>query len=185
MNRTLRRPMFRMGGSAEGITSGLDTPKRGVVDGPGKYSQDAADMATAGSNLDDVIAMAKSQSEKFAPKRQRANINDFLISLGLDLVSRPRSGNIFQQVARSAKDPFARFLEDKQLATRAQQDRESDLFGSFLQAGLADRKFDKKMAFNSCNPFLIYSLNTEKINIYEPENMECNIDMLERIKELI
>ena len=146
MNRTLRRPMFRMGGSAEGITSGLDTPKRGVVDGPGKYSQDAADMATAGSNLDDVIAMAKSQSEKFAPKRQRANINDFLISLGLDLVSRPRSGNIFQQVARSARDPFARFLEDKQLATRAQQDRESDLFGSFLQAGLADRKFDKKMA---------------------------------------
>ena len=90
--------------------------------------------------------MAKSQSEKFAPKRQRANINDFLISLGLDLVSRPRSGNIFQQVARSARDPFARFLEDKQLATRAQQDRESDLFGSFLQAGLADRKFDKKMA---------------------------------------
>ncbi len=40
MNRTLRRPMFRMGGSAnEGITSGLDTPKRGLVDGPGKYSQ--------------------------------------------------------------------------------------------------------------------------------------------------
>ena len=25
MNRTLRRPMFRMGGAAEGITSGLDT----------------------------------------------------------------------------------------------------------------------------------------------------------------
>ncbi len=27
MNRTLRRPMFRTGGSAEGITSGLDVPK--------------------------------------------------------------------------------------------------------------------------------------------------------------
>ena len=26
MNRTLRRPMFRMGGTAEGITSGLDAP---------------------------------------------------------------------------------------------------------------------------------------------------------------
>jgi len=24
MNRTLKRPMFRMGGAAEGITSGLD-----------------------------------------------------------------------------------------------------------------------------------------------------------------
>ena len=34
--RTLRRPMFRMGGSTnEGISSGLDTPKRGLVDGPG------------------------------------------------------------------------------------------------------------------------------------------------------
>ena len=40
ISRTLKRPMFRMGGSAnEGITSGLDTPKRGLVDGPGKYSQ--------------------------------------------------------------------------------------------------------------------------------------------------
>ena len=36
MNRTLKRPMFRMGGSAaEGITSGLDKPKRGLVDEPG------------------------------------------------------------------------------------------------------------------------------------------------------
>ena len=29
-SRTLRRPMFRMGGSAQGITSGLDKPKRGL-----------------------------------------------------------------------------------------------------------------------------------------------------------
>ena len=41
MNRILKRPMFRIGGSAgTGITSGLDTPKRGLVDEPGKYSQD-------------------------------------------------------------------------------------------------------------------------------------------------
>ena len=34
MNRTLRRPMFRMGGSTgEGITSGLQTPRQGYVDG--------------------------------------------------------------------------------------------------------------------------------------------------------
>ena len=33
MNRVLKRPMFRMGGSSgTGITSGLDTPKRGLVD---------------------------------------------------------------------------------------------------------------------------------------------------------
>jgi hypothetical protein len=42
-NRILKRPMFKMGGrsySAQGtgITSGLDTPKRGLVDGPGGYA---------------------------------------------------------------------------------------------------------------------------------------------------
>jgi len=43
MSRVLRRPMFR-GGIADsegvGITSGLDTPKRGLVDGPGGYGED-------------------------------------------------------------------------------------------------------------------------------------------------
>ena len=28
MNRTLKRPMFRMGGAADGITSGLDKPRQ-------------------------------------------------------------------------------------------------------------------------------------------------------------
>ena len=41
MNRILTRPMFRKGGSVSGgITSGLDTPKRGLVDGPGGYAGD-------------------------------------------------------------------------------------------------------------------------------------------------
>ena len=47
MNRTLRRPMFRMGGSTgTGITSGLDTPRQGykepgVVDKNDVIRQDA------------------------------------------------------------------------------------------------------------------------------------------------
>ena len=51
-NRILKRPMFKMGGrsySAQGtgITSGLDTPKRGLVDGPGGY---------AGRTLEEIAA---------------------------------------------------------------------------------------------------------------------------------
>lgn len=41
MSRILRRPMFRGGpvsSDGTGITSGLDTPKRGLVDGPGGYA---------------------------------------------------------------------------------------------------------------------------------------------------
>ena len=48
-NRILKRPMFKMGGrsySAQGtgITSGLDTPKRGLVDGPGGYAGDTREI---------------------------------------------------------------------------------------------------------------------------------------------
>ena len=39
--KVMKRPMFRVGGPTSGgtgITSGLDTPKRGLVDGPGGYA---------------------------------------------------------------------------------------------------------------------------------------------------
>jgi hypothetical protein len=100
MNRTLRRPMFRRGGSAEGITSGLDKPKRGLVDEPGGY---AGEQTTKERLLE---AMGQ------APQGQ--NFNNFLINMGLDLVSRPKSGNIFQQLGSSAKEPFQKFEKASQ-----------------------------------------------------------------------
>ena len=89
MNRTLRRPMFRMGGTAEGITSGLQ-PRQGYQ-GTGNASD-----------------------QRVSPFSSR-NFNDFLIGMGLDLVSRPKGGNIFQQVATSAKGPFEKFQQAKQI----------------------------------------------------------------------
>ena len=70
-NRILKRPMFKMGGrsySAQGtgITSGLDTPKRGLVDGPGGYAGDTREIINAekqkifeipeGQNFRDVVS---------------------------------------------------------------------------------------------------------------------------------
>ena len=57
--------MFRKGGPVDsrgtGITSGLDTPKRGMVDGPGKYSQDLRGIL----NIDsiDLIQNARHRAE--------------------------------------------------------------------------------------------------------------------------
>ena len=80
MNRTLKRPMFRMGGSTStGITSGLDQPRK-------QYNQ--------GSN---PYAMGN-----FAP----GTGSGFLTSFGLDLMSRSPQGNILQTAAVSAKEPF-------------------------------------------------------------------------------
>jgi len=83
MNRTLKRPMFRIGGSAgTGITSGLDQPRK-------QYNQ--------GSN---PYAMGN-----FAPGTGAG----FLTQFGLDLVSRPPQGNLLQTIATSAKEPFRDF----------------------------------------------------------------------------
>ena len=84
--KTLRRPMFRRGGSTGGgITSGLQ--RKGFSTGSSKQ------------RIIDAMGMAP-------PKR---NFNDFLINFGLDIASRSPQGNIFQTAALSAKDPYEKF----------------------------------------------------------------------------
>jgi len=75
-NKILKRPMFKMGGrsySAQGtgITSGLDTPKRGLVDGPGGY---------AGEKTLEDIAVEREEIMK-VPEGQ--NLNDIFSSFGV------------------------------------------------------------------------------------------------------
>ena len=81
MNRTLKRPMFRIGGSAgTGITSGLDQPRKQYREGtPNPYAMG-----------------------NFAPGTGAG----FLTSFGLDLMSRTPSGNILQTASLAAKEPF-------------------------------------------------------------------------------
>ena len=63
MTRVLRRPMFRIGGVAEGITSGLDNPQltasrpaynRGRVVNPGGYAGEEEEYARMKKILDSV-----------------------------------------------------------------------------------------------------------------------------------
>ena len=123
MNRTLRRPMFRMGGSAEGITSGLDAPDIN--------KRQSYEFGKTVKNIRrDLPGLKELYEENTAPRG--SNFNDFLINLGLDLASRPRSGNIFQQVATSAREPFAQFQARKE-AYRSEDDKLSQaLIGDLL-----------------------------------------------------
>jgi len=122
MNRTLRRPMFRTGGSAEGITSGLDVPKLNAS------RQNFQEGGTLTERYDK--AMKEIESRR-APRS--SDFNDFLINLGLDLVSRPKSGNIFQQVATSAKGPYQRFTERKSTARQEQDKLSQALVGDIME----------------------------------------------------
>ena len=83
MSRTLKRPMFRMGGSTStGITSGLDQPRKQYAQGTNPYNMG-----------------------NFAP----GTGSGFLTSFGLDLLSRSPQGNILQTAALSAREPFKDF----------------------------------------------------------------------------
>ena len=65
---------------------------------------------------------------------------------------------------------------------------EYELVGLFHSHVIGDEEpseFDIKMAQNCCLPFLIYSLNTKKIHIYAPQNTECNVNILRRLKALV
>ena len=100
MNRTLTRPMFRTGGTAEGITSGL-APRQGYDNG----------------NIVEKIQSQKSIIDALAPRQPRKDrsMSNFLIDFGLDIASRSPSGSIFSTAAAAAKDPFAKFQQAKQM----------------------------------------------------------------------
>jgi len=94
MNRVLKRPMFRIGGSAgTGITSGLDKPRKQYANG--------------------------TQMPTFQP----GGLPGFLTGLGLNLLATPPQGNIFQTTAVAAKDPFDRLQAQQTAAMKTASDR--------------------------------------------------------------
>ena len=93
MSRILHRPMFRKGGSTGGITSGLR---------PGYKTGGALERAQSSLDLID----------KLAPAYGGAG-SDFLMNFGLNMVSNPPTGNIFQTAATQAKEPLQQFQQAK------------------------------------------------------------------------
>ena len=136
MNRIMRRPMFRKGGSAgEGITSGL-APRQGYQDGE---SVQPFDLRNA--NMDQIDAEVKRRSLKLPPMAPDNSLRDFKIDFGLDLISRSPSGNIFQTAGAAAKEPFANFRTSRAAYNKGINDRainkynsESDMFKTLIGA---------------------------------------------------
>jgi hypothetical protein len=94
MNRVLKRPMFRIGGSAgTGITSGLDQPRKQYANGTQM------------------------------PNFQMGGLPGFLTGFGLNLLATPPRGNIFQTAATAAKDPFNLLQAQQTAAMKTASDR--------------------------------------------------------------
>jgi hypothetical protein len=127
MNRVLRRPMFRIGGSAgTGITSGLD--RKGYKDGTDEYDRA---LKTTERFMTDIDKF-RGDAGTFAPGGRNA----FLTQFGLNLLSTPPTGSGFSGLLRTAataaKEPF-QTLQAAKLAERERRaDTAEDIFGTAL-----------------------------------------------------
>ena len=108
MHRTLRRPMFRIGGSAgNGITSGL---RQGYAYGD--------NVDTLRQRMDIVNQLAPRSTE---------GVNDFLMEWGLNMMGNPPSGNIFQTAAKQAQAPFKTFQAGRASERSGQRELATEL----------------------------------------------------------
>ena len=124
MNRTLRRPMFRMGGAAEGITSGLDQPRKQYSKGTDPYDRALKTTERFRADMDKF----RGETSPMMP----GGLPNFLTSFGLNLLSQTPRGNIFATAATAAKEPFQQF-QAAQLAERQDtRDQLTDMFGTAL-----------------------------------------------------
>jgi len=132
MSRIFHRPMFRKGGSTGGITSGL---REGFANGgyPNPHLEDittvegvdyeegqdggvGADFETRDIVEDTIDTSTEKPDSDFlrglwdAPELPKSTAgSDFLMNLGLNLVSGPSTGNIWSNIGEAGKEPLGQF----------------------------------------------------------------------------
>ena len=129
MNRILKRPMFRMGGSSgTGITSGLDRPGYAIGSNPFSNPREMG-MAMSRSAIPQLLPSQDRMTPSIKTKSTRERLMDavgqrdrgrdfsrFLIQGGLNLLSATPRGGVLATAAEAFKEPTAGLFasEDEQ-----------------------------------------------------------------------
>jgi len=159
MNRTLKRPMFRMGGSTgTGITSGLDKPRKQFSEGtnnpllqyPTDYFPELGvkkqETNAPSITIDEPSMSAGEQLIKaFADRDTKPDLSQFLINFGLNLASATPRGNIIATAAEAAKKPASTLFEQK--AADKAFDRELNLAATKMDINERLKKEAENRAF--------------------------------------
>jgi len=161
MNRTLKRPMFKMGGSAgTGITSGLDKPRQqyneaGPVNVLDMYPTDnfpqlgtrEIKQDTPSITIDDErLTPGQELLKAFKDRNTKPDLSQFLINFGLNLASATPRGNIFATAAEAAKKPAGTLFQEK--AAEKSFGRELDLAATKMDINERIKKESEDRAFN-------------------------------------
>ena len=124
-NRILKRPMFRLGGSAE---------NEGIMNGMRKRYEQGTKPEDIDSTYQegDFNVNPTNQTTQRTGKRpsfrdilvNSPNLSPFLTEFGLNLLSTPPTGNIFQTAATAAKGPFERMRARSAIGEQRDFERE-------------------------------------------------------------
>ena len=148
MNRVLRRPMFRIGGSAgTGITSGLDKPRKQYENGDKVTQDDPQDRTQKFSpSIEQALEFAKLAKNPRVRKElfpsagglRPGSLPGFLTSFGLNLASATPTGSGFSGLlatgAKAAQQPFQTFQAAKLARADDEAKFKQDVFLDSLQA---------------------------------------------------
>jgi proteasome lid subunit RPN8/RPN11 len=125
-------------------------------------------------SLEDLIVELKNCSEKN------------LLTEICGFVGKNEDEFVYQQMQNRSQTPDAYFIIDPFDHLNFIKTYETLLiFHSHLAGDENPSEFDKKTAENCCFPFLIYSVVTEKFCIYEPQYKDYDVNIIERLRELI
>ena len=140
ISRTLKRPMFRMGGSAnEGITSGLDAPRQNYKTAGQVLPYNMADLVKQSQEqaMDPAVRAAY---QPYFERPKGEGLSRFLINFGLNLASTPPMGKGFSGListaAGAAKEPTAQLFKDLDEQRLSKKAAEADLFKTLLEGNI-------------------------------------------------
>ena len=185
MNRILKRPMFKMGGAAEGITSGLDKPRQ-------QYAP--------GGDVEDQFSRTRALFEKQGlldkPLTGRQELSRFLIPFGLNFATAtPRGGGfsgLLASAAGAAKDPVTDLFARRDEAAKDRKELDQAILGDVIdrdfrrtqQAELlkAEKEENIRELKNNIDKLKQEGINKNKELIQEQENA---LALLEREYQLI
>ena len=168
MNRILKRPMFRIGGSAgTGITSGLD--RTGYAGRKPTFKEYLAGLSKEQKQMQqenlfrdyqDFLKRQQVAEQKTMaadggrigyqqgsmPNFQLGGLPGFATSLGLNLLATPPQGNIFQTIGTAAKDPFNMLQAQQTAALKTASDRAFARKLAGEEREFEEKQLEKKLA---------------------------------------
>jgi hypothetical protein len=178
MNRILKRPMFRMGGSSgTGITSGLDRQNYRFGE---QVKQDARSL----------FEIEKDLIDEFKIDRQRGapgSVPSFLTNFGLNLLAQPGGKNIFQTAAKAAQQPFSQFQQARLMEQERGRRRRDDAISRAV-ASAVDLKREEIEAGAEGDSEFVFEAQIKAIKDYTTQNntlTDENVKLRKEKQELL